>query len=160
MAEVWTCPVRKSEQFLPFAACRDCKQVYKFQSAHKSGTSTLNAHLKECRGDTSKDGQRRMTQFLSAQKQKEPVSSAAKKLITEACVVLAAKDLRAFNVVSGKGFENLIRAAVTVGRSHKFALDLSQDLIPDPTTVSRGISNKAAEVRVLLQPEIRKGAFD
>ena len=162
--EVWQnfglVQVRESEQFLSFAACRNCKQVYTFQSAHKSGTSTLNAHLKECRGDTSNDGQRRMTQCFPAQKQKDPVSSEAKKLITEACVVLAAKDLRAFNLVSGIGFENLIRAAVNVGRNHKFAVDLSQDLIPDPKTVSRGISKKAAEVSVLVQPEIRQGALD
>ena len=150
----------ESETLLPFAICRDCKKPYLYKSGRSTGTSTFKRHLNEvCVAAAAKDGQQRMTQFMQP-KEKKPISTAAKAAITNACVVLAAKDLRAFNVVSGKGFEFLIKTAVAVGRNHDFSLDYSSELIPGPTTVSRGIANKAEDLRALLRLELLKGSID
>ena len=151
----------ESETLLPFAICRDCKKPYLYKSGRSTGTSTFKRHLNEvCVAAAAKDGQQRMTQFMQP-KEKKPISTAAKAAITNACVVLAAKDLRAFQ----RGFRQGLRVSHQKqqwrsGEITIFSLDYSSELIPGPTTVSRGIANKAEDLRALLRLELLKGSID
>ena len=144
-----------SEKPLPWAICRSCKTLYSFKGAHSSGTSSLSRHA--CTAEPAKNGQKHLTKYLESLENLKPVPTAAKAAMTDACASFTAKDLRAFNAVSGEGFLDVIKTAVSLERRFDFSLDLVADLIPHRTTVGKSLGEKASEIRMAFGIELQSG---
>lgn len=71
-----------------------------------------------------------------------------KKETTEKCVEFVCQDIRPYDSVSGKGFNQLAQHLVdTAAKIGKFNVS---EILPHPTTVSRNIEKRAQSLRFYL----------
>ena len=75
-----------------------------------------------------------------------------KNEIVQKCVEFCAIDLRPFESVAGTGFLRLAQALIDLGAAHGNIS--AKEIIPHPTTISRGLADAASDLRNLLFPEI------
>ncbi|CAF4770606.1 unnamed protein product, partial [Rotaria sp. Silwood2] len=59
--------------------------------------------------------------------------------VTQACAEFSALDGRAFDTMTGYGFQNLAQVLFDAGRSFTNSSIQIQDILPHPTTISRNV---------------------
>lgn len=74
----------------------------------------------------------------------------SKKKFTMACVKFVAMDIKAYNVVAGEGFEQLIQCAINIGASRKRVN--ASDIIPHRKTVA----NKTRKLALAVREKVRR----
>lgn len=133
-------------------ACDNCHKVFRFDS-HKTGTSTLLKH--KCM-PSSKGAQGKSIDSFFKEKETVPSvqkpSQEDKKIIIEKITKFVCRDLRSFNIIKGKGFQELAQSLISLG-SRCGDMDV-KDVLPDPTTVSRNIHQIAQNIRDEVKEEL------
>ncbi|KAH8284403.1 hypothetical protein KR044_004965, partial [Drosophila immigrans] len=119
-----------------YVYCRTCSMVLIFKNGQ---TTNLNRHaccksIKECT----------VLKKVSALHKNEAVDK---------CAIWIAEDCRPFSAVSGSGFMQMIQFFIKMGATYGEHVDV-EDLLPDPTTVSRKVQNKANEKKMEIKDEI------
>lgn len=138
-------------------ACDNCHKVFRFNS-HKTGTSTLLKH--KCLTSSKAQG----SSIVSFFKEKEKDSSSQKppqeekKVIIDKITKFVCHDLRSFNIIKGKGFQELAQSLVSLG-NRCGDIDV-KDILPDPTTISRNINHVAQNLRDEVKEELRKTVYN
>jgi len=139
---IWSilCDILKEDETVldGWLFCRQCQKVLKF--LHKN-TSNLSRH-KCCLT------LRRPTEL-------KIVSENDKKVAIEKCTQWVVQDCRPFSAVTGAGFKNLVKFFLQIGAIYGEQVDVD-DLLPDPTTLSRKAKSDAEEKRSLISSEIKK----
>ena len=117
-----------------FVSCNNCKGLFLYSSLN--GTSGLRTHISSCQKQekSSFTHQRTVHDYYTTLKPSS-IPTKLKFSVGEACAEFCALDCRAFDVLKGEGFKNLVRVIFEAGRSTiKSSIDIS-DLLPHPTTV-------------------------
>lgn len=133
-------------------ACDNCHKVFRFNS-HKTGTSTLLKH--KCLASSKTQGKSIESFFKENETEtsSQKPSLEEKKIIIEKMTKFVCQDLRSFNIVKGKGFQELAQSLVSLG-SRCGDIDV-KDVLPDPTTISRNINQIAQNLRENVKEELR-----
>ncbi|KAA0722794.1 Transposable element Hobo transposase [Triplophysa tibetana] len=132
-----------------FAACKTCLKVFVFDS-RRCGTSSLRKHADTCAGNKLT---RSIEQYLSKGTELKVPRRDDKDTITRLSVNFVCNDIRPFDAVHGEGFFALAQGLIDVG-AKAGRVDVKQ-LLPDPTTVSRGVNKYAEKIRQELIPELK-----
>lgn len=125
-----------------FAACKTCFKVFVFDS-RKCGTSSLRKHADTCAGNKLITSS--IEQYLSKGTELKVPHRDDKDFVCN--------DIRPFDAVHGEGFFALAQGLIDVG-AQAGRVDVKQ-LLPDPTTVSRGVNKYAEEIRQKRIPELK-----
>ena len=133
----FTCIIDENKCSIPFVQCVRCKSLLAYDS-RKNGTSTLKAHSNSCKIPAS--GTHHSIDRMLAKSSN--VSADTKRLVADACARFCAYDMRAFEIVNGRGFQHLCQTLLSVGHEAKERMDASL-LLPNPTTVSRRVQSLA-----------------
>jgi len=73
--------------------------------------------------------------------------------VTEKCVEFICKDIRPFETIAGDGFVALAQSLINIGV--KYGQVRASDVLPHPTTVSRRVSEVAANLKTdVVKPEV------
>lgn len=132
---------------LPYVQCSKCLHLLSYDSK-RGGTSHLWRHADLCAAPASATPS--VTSFFKHMS----VPLAAKQKISDKCVEFVCKDIRPFEVVSGEGFIRLAESLIMVGV--KYGQVPATDVLPHPTTVSRQVSLKAADLKAnVVIPDIK-----
>lgn len=124
---------------IPYVQCTKCKRVLSYDST-KGGTSHLRPHTDACNAGASVNNPSIADFFKPS-----GVSSAAKQQITEKCVQFVCQDIRPFQTVAGEGFKALANVLNMIGV--KYGQVAASEILPNPTTISRNIEAKYAEIK-------------
>ena len=81
-------------------------------------------------------------------------SHSRRQKITEKCVAFCCKDLRPFRCIEGEGFRELAQQLIHVGAV--YGPVAAQDVLPDPTTVSKRCHEMAKEERKRLVAQLNE----
>lgn len=119
-----------------FVYCRTCSKVLKYTA---SQTSNLMRH--SCCKE--------LKQTLTV----KTVTPLDKAEAIDKCTSWIVEDCRPFTAVQGAGFLKLVKFFIKIGASYGEHVDV-EDLLPDPTTISRKIQKCASEKKTELQEEI------
>jgi hypothetical protein len=120
-----------------FVSCNDCKMLLAFQSMN--GTNNLKSHLKSCTKPKLKIDDLNQTtvhDFYSSEK-KIKIPGKVKSAVLEAAAEFSALDGRAFETISGAGFQNLAQVLFDAGRLCNNSSIQIKDILPHPTTVRK-----------------------
>lgn len=139
-----------------YAGCKACCKVFAFDSK-KLGTSSLRKHVDSCKRSTesvaaSSSIDRFFSKSLSTPRRED------KEAIAQLAVKFVSRDIRSFETVSGVGFLELAQGLIDVG-ARAGSVD-AQQLLPDPTTVSRRLKKCAEDTRQSITPELRSQMTD
>lgn len=121
--------------------CLTCKALYKYDS-HKTGTSNLNRH--RCSAEKTTRDQHLITSFM--QNNKVPLS--AKSKLVDNFVDFCCKDLRPFDIVSGKGFTSVAQGLINIGAKHG-SVD-ADSVIPHRQTICDRAKERAKREKAAL----------
>lgn len=136
-------------QVIPYVQCIKCKRVLSYDSM-KGGTSHLRRHADSCNAGASASSPSIANFFKLTS-----VSNAAKQKITEQCVQFVCRDIRPFQTVAGDGFMALADALIMIGV--KYGQVAASEILPNPTTISRNIEAKYADIKEnVVIPELLK----
>ncbi|KAH8404556.1 hypothetical protein KR215_003351, partial [Drosophila sulfurigaster] len=125
------------DQIVPgFVLRRTCSVVLKYK---KGQTSNLQRH--KCCKEIN-------TKIVLKQ-----VSAETKTEATKVCADWIVEDCRPFSAVKGTGFMKMVQFFVKLGALYGENVDL-EDVIPDPTTISRNVQKAAEEKKKELRGEI------
>ncbi|CAM4554540.1 unnamed protein product [Leuciscus chuanchicus] len=115
----------------------------------RTGNSALQRHVdKVCKSPGLL--QPSITAFASSTSRKIPQQ--AKQKVTEKCVEFCCKDIRPFRSIEGGGFIELAQQLINVGATYGSVA--AQDVLPDPTTVSKRCRELATEKRTKLVEQL------
>jgi hypothetical protein len=137
-----------NDEYEPFVQCRLCHEILSYSISN--GTSTISYHVKKCLDKSNKvKNNKTLDSYLS---KSTGVNAATddKRSITVACAKLCAFDMRPFNIVKGVGFSSLCQSLINLGYEYgtaKLGTPSARLLLPDPTNVSRTVSQIAHEYR-------------
>lgn len=121
---------------LNFVSCDKCKEVLQHKST--DGTSSMTKHKKSCEKEKNIHHNSSSIKEYFRPKTAPSIPRNLKEKITNACVEFVAVDNRAFEIVSGDGFSNLVRSVFNAGQILNKSRDISgSDLLPNPSTVSK-----------------------
>jgi Hermes transposase DNA-binding domain len=116
----------------------------------KGGTSHLRRHADSCNAGASVNSPSIANFFKPS-----GVSNAAKQQIIEKCVHFVCRDIRPFQTVAGEGFQALADALIMIGV--KYGQVAASEILHNPTTISRNIETKYAEIKEnVVIPELLK----
>jgi len=90
--------------------------------------------------------------FKQANKPTVPITNEVKSKFVELCVNFCAKDIRPFTVVSEEGFKDVAQELIRIGSVYGNVP--VNDVLPNPTTVSRNICKTADQVRNKISANI------
>ena len=122
------------DKMIGYVVCRNCDYITKYN--YKLGTSNLRRH--RC---CNLDNQSKITSFL----QKNEAPANVKELIKKKSINFVCCDLRPFEIVSGKGFQEFAQELVNIGSVYgPLSID---ELLPNPTTISRNIVKMAESIK-------------
>lgn len=107
--------------------CRTCRKLLKY-SGHQ--TSNLNRH-KGC-------------QALKQPEVLKTVAADDKKNAIDICTAWVTEDCRPFSAITGSGLVKLVKFFIKKGATYGENVDVN-DLLPDPTTISRKVQKSADE---------------
>jgi hypothetical protein len=122
----------------PIQLCIKCKRVLSYDST-KGGRSHLRRHADSCNAGVSANNPSIANFFKPS-----GVSNDVKQLITEKCVQFVCRDIRPFQTMAGDGFQALADALTMTGV--KYGQASASEILPNPTTISRNIEAKYAEI--------------
>lgn len=126
--------------------CKSCGSILKYDSK-KTGNSQLQRHVeKVCK--SAGPLQPSITAFTTSRK----VPMQTKEKVTEKCVEFCCKDIRPFRCIEGRGFVELAQQLINVGATYGSVA--AQDVLPDPTTISRRCHSLATEKRANLVQQL------
>jgi hypothetical protein len=143
--EKFQCILRSDNQrIVPYVVCTGCNNVYSY--TRTSGTSTLAKH-KCANPQSTEPGRPKIHSFM-----KRSATNEEKKVIALSAVKLCAIDLTPFNIVAGNGFKDFVQCCMDASaRSHgRLMVD---DLLPNPTTVSRNVATVEGDIVKRLKQE-------
>ncbi|CAF3564654.1 unnamed protein product [Rotaria socialis] len=119
-----------------------------------NGTSTISNHVKNCLNKFSKpNNNKNLDDFVSKAAQVN-VLAEDKRSITVACAKFCSFDLRPCSIVKGVGSSTLCQSLINLGYQHgqaKLGAPSVNLLLPEPTNVSRTVSQIAQEYRENLK---------
>nr|CAG8564771.1 2964_t:CDS:2 [Entrophospora candida] len=122
------------DKMIGYVVCRNCDYITKYN--YKLGTSNLRRH--RC---CNLDNQSKITSFL----QKNEAPANVKELIKKKSINFVCRDLRPFEIVSGKGFQEFAQELVNIGSVYgPLSID---ELLPNPTTISCNIVKIAESIK-------------
>lgn len=124
-----------------YATCKTRKKVLAFDS-RKLGTPSLRKHMDPC---GSKAGGSIEKYFLKSKHSLPKADRADTDPITNLAVKSVSRDFRSFETVCGEGSRELEQGLIDVGARAGSVDTLT--LLPDPTTVSRRLTEFAEEIR-------------
>uniref|UniRef100_A0A1A8EL94 BED-type domain-containing protein n=2 Tax=Nothobranchius korthausae TaxID=1143690 RepID=A0A1A8EL94_9TELE len=137
-----------------FVQCVVCKAVLSFDSK-KTGSSHLRRHLQRSCGGSGESGsgdrQQSVSDFLSFAK---PPPERVKSEVASKCVNFCCMDIRPFETVAGVGFRELAQELINVGATH--GCISANEVLPNPTTISRRCKMMASEMRAGIVQEIKE----
>uniref|UniRef100_A0A1A8LDQ2 BED-type domain-containing protein n=1 Tax=Nothobranchius pienaari TaxID=704102 RepID=A0A1A8LDQ2_9TELE len=136
-----------------FVQCVLCKAVLSYDSK-KTGSSHLRRHLqRSCGGGGPGGGDRQqsVSDFLSFAK---PPPERMKSEVANKCVNFCCMDIRPFETVAGVGFRELAQELINVGATH--GRISANEVLPNPTTISRRCKIMASEMRGGTVEEIKE----
>ena len=145
-SEVWTYfkQVMGSDNVcVGFVECSKCGMLFTYDSK-KTGTSSMNRHMKQVCHARKDDNQPSMSSFVTS----PTIPMRVKQALTEKCVGFCCKDIRPFYVVSGQGFQELAQELVNIGAT--YGRVSAQSILPHHSTVSKACIVKAEEKREVL----------
>jgi len=122
---------------LPYVSCTICSNVLTYNSK-TGGTSHLRRHIEYC---LSQCGSSSSSLGIGSFFKPIGIPSSVKSGITEKCVEFVCMDIRPFESVSGDDFIALAQAFINVWV--RYGQISASDVLPHPTTVSRGVSEVA-----------------
>jgi hypothetical protein len=141
-----------NNEYQPFVQCQLCNEILSYSISN--GTSTISYHVKNCL-DKSNQLKKNETldKFLSKSTEVH-VSFDDKRSITVACAKFCSFDIRPFNIVKGPGLTALCQSLINLGYQYgisKLGTPSANSLLPDPTNISRTISQIADDYREKLK---------
>ncbi|KAL0174601.1 hypothetical protein M9458_030569 [Cirrhinus mrigala] len=114
----------------------------------RTGNSALQRHVdRGCKSPGLL--QPSITTFTSTSRK---IPQQAKQKLTEKCVEYCCKDIRPFRSIKGGGFVELAQQLINVGATYGSVA--AQDVLPDPTTVSKRCRELATEKRKKLVEQL------
>ncbi|CAF3987750.1 unnamed protein product [Rotaria sp. Silwood2] len=122
-----------------FVSCNECKTLLAFTSTN--GTNNLKSHLSSCSKTKiilNDLNQTTVHDFYSSSKTIQ-IPKKMKLSVTQACAEFSALDGRAFDTMTGYGFQNLAQVLFDAGRSFTNSSIQIEDILPHPTTISRNV---------------------
>jgi hypothetical protein len=141
-----------NNEYQPFVQCQLCYDVLSYSILN--GTSTISYHVKNCLDKSKKLKNNKTLDNYLLKSSDTNVTVDDKRSITIACAKFCAFDMRPFNIVKGVGFTSLCEKLIEVGYRFgvgKLGIPPAKSLLPDPTNVSRTVSQVAEEYRDKLK---------
>ncbi len=141
-----------NNEYQPFVQCRFCNEILSYSISN--GTSTISYHVKSCLDKSSKLKTNKTIHSYLSKPTEVNVTFDNKRLITIACAKLCSFDIRPFNIVKGPGFTFLCQSLIDLGYQYgiaKLGAPSATSLLPDPTNISRTISQISAGYREKLK---------
>ncbi|CAF1408076.1 unnamed protein product [Rotaria magnacalcarata] len=126
-----------------FVICDDCKSILVYKSS--TGSGCMLAHSRSCQSTKNKSDlpsqQRKINHYYKSPSNKQnQIPKRIKDAITSSCVEFVAQDSRSFKLLEGSGFVHLAKQLFDTGRLLSSTTNIEiEDLLPDPTTISRNI---------------------
>jgi zinc finger BED domain-containing protein 1 (E3 SUMO-protein ligase ZBED1) len=130
--ENFLCVEDEAGKVMDYVVCKICMEVYAYVSTN--GTTTLGNHLRRC---LAANPSRRIE--MEASPSVHSCTMVERTEATMEAVKMCAIDFRPFETVAGKGFKHLVQSCMDVATKYSERV-LVDDLLPDPTTVSRNTS--------------------
>ncbi|KAL0179893.1 hypothetical protein M9458_025335, partial [Cirrhinus mrigala] len=131
-----------------FVKCIKCGTLLAYDSK-KTGTSTMNRHMKQACHGRKDDSQPSMSSFVTS----PSIPLRARQALTEKCIEFCCKDIRPFYVLSGHGFQALAQELINVGGT--YGRVSAQSILPHHSTVSKACIEKADERREVLAQTLK-----
>jgi hypothetical protein len=136
--------VFENNKLTEYAICNHCSKIIKYNS--RIGTNSLSRH--KCVNKEIVKNEETIDRHLI----KRIKGSNIKSKIAESIVCFAAKDLRPFSVVEGKGFRILAQELLKIGSKHpNISVD---DVIPSDTTVTNHLTDVYEKIKRQLIQEL------
>jgi hypothetical protein len=138
--------------YQPFVQCRLCNDILTYSILN--GTSTISYHVKNCLDKSKKSKKNKTLDSYFTKPAEVNVTFDDKRSITIACAKLCSFDIRPFNIVKGPGFTYLCQSLIDLGYRYgtaKLGAPSASLLLPDPTNISRTVSQIADEYREKLK---------
>ncbi|BBN02288.1 hypothetical protein Mp_2g14090 [Marchantia polymorpha subsp. ruderalis] len=126
-----------------FVCCNKCLTVYQYRSAN--GTTAMSKH--SCPPAET-------NQVMTATATRRDATTSEKKLITVALADMCAVDMRPFYIVKGTGFRNYTQTVLNIGVNSKVGM-LVDNILPDPTTISRNVQMRSNAGREILTAALK-----
>ncbi|CAF1578565.1 unnamed protein product [Rotaria sordida] len=150
-----------SNEYQPFVQCQLCSEILSYSISN--GTSTISYHVKNCLDKSNQlKNNKSIDKYLNTSNEVS-VSINDKRAITIACAKFCSFDLRSFNIVKGSGFTSLCQSLIDLGYQYgvaKLGAPTSTSLLPDPTNISRTISQISEEYRQKLKNILKNDLQD
>ncbi|CAF4224953.1 unnamed protein product [Rotaria sp. Silwood2] len=141
-----------NNEYQPFVQCTLCHEILSYSMSH--GTSTISYHVKNCLDKSNKlKNNKTISSYLSKSTDVK-VTVDDKRSITIACAKLCSFDMRPFSIVKGRGFTFFCQSLINLGYQYgttKLGPPSASSLLPDPTNISRTVSQIAEEERERLK---------
>ncbi|KAL0162267.1 hypothetical protein M9458_041663 [Cirrhinus mrigala] len=136
-----------SDEPVGYVQCKGCGVLMTYDSK-RTRNSALQRHVD---GGCKSPGllQPSITTFTSTSRK---IPQQAKQKLTEKCVEYCCKDIRPFRSIEGGGFVELAQQLINVGATYGSVA--AQDVLPDPTTVSKRCRELATEKRKKLVEQL------
>ncbi|CAF1460760.1 unnamed protein product [Rotaria sordida] len=137
-----------------FIICDSCKSILVYKSS--TGSGCMISHSRSCqtkeKHSDSSDQQRKINHYYKLTSSgKNNVPKRIKNGITSACVEFVVQDGRAFHLLEGSGFVRLAKQLFNAGKLMSSTTTIEiEDLLPDPTTISRNIDRMYAHYKKQL----------
>ena len=129
---------------LVWVSCTRCKSLF-HHKPHKSGTSALISHAKNCRSPRTSG----ITNFFT-HKTEPTLQTSEKKAVTDSVAHLCSFNLRPFSIVAGTGLEEFTAVLYNIGYKHEQIgkpRGPVQKILPHRTTASRTLKQNASLAR-------------
>ncbi|CAF1494801.1 unnamed protein product [Rotaria magnacalcarata] len=139
-------------EYQSFVKCKLCHEILSYSMVN--GTSTISNHVKNCLNKFSKPNNNKTLDDFVSKAAQVNVLAEDKRLITVACAKFCSFDLRPCSIVKGVGSSTLCQSLINLGYQHgqaKLGAPSVNLLLPEPTNVSRTVSQIAQEYRENLK---------
>lgn len=93
-------------------------------------------------------------QVMTATATRRDATTSKKKLITVALADMCAVDMRPFYIVKCIGFMNYTQTVLNIGVNSKVGM-LVDNILPDPTTISRNVQMRSIAGREILTAALK-----
>jgi hypothetical protein len=140
------------DEYQPFVQCRLCNDILSYSICN--GTSTISYHVKICLDKSNQLKKNKTLDKYLKKSDEVSVSIDEKRSITVACAKFCSFDMRSFNIVKGSGFISLCQSLINLGYQYgmaKLGIPTAISLLPDPTNISRTVSQIAEDYRQKLK---------
>jgi hypothetical protein len=128
-----------------------CNEILSYSMTN--GTSTIGHHVKNCLEKTNSTQKNKTLDVYLSKSSEVKVSADDKRAVTIRCAEFCSFDLRPFQLVKGSGFVSLCQSLIDLGHQFgtaRLSKPLAKSLLPDPTNISRTVSQIAEEYRQRL----------